>query len=54
MKLQKKGQNEEAARLYEEAFAGGLEDPRFLLPYALLTIRDGQYQKAKYFLVKHQ
>ena len=54
IKLQKKGQKEEAIRLYEEAFAGGLNDPRFLLPYALLIIRDGQFQKAKDFLVAHQ
>ncbi|MBR0514551.1 MAG: hypothetical protein IJK06_09935 [Clostridia bacterium] len=54
IKLQKKGQKEEAIRLYEEAFAGGLNDPRFLLPYALLIIRDGQFQKAKDFLVEHQ
>ncbi len=54
MRMQKKGQKEEAVRLYEEAFAGGVNDPRFLLPYALLIIRDGQYQKAKDFLVKHQ
>ncbi len=54
MKLQKKGQKEDAIRIYEEAFAGGLNDPRFLLPYALLIIRDGQYQKAKDFLVAHQ
>ena len=45
---------EEAIRAYEAAFAGGLNDPRFLLPYALLIIRDGQYQKAKDFLVEHQ
>ena len=54
MKLQKKGEKEEAIRLYEEAFAEGLNDPRFLMPYALLIIRDGQYQKAKEFLVAHQ
>ena len=54
MKLQKNGQKREAARLYEEAFAQGLNDPRYLLPYALLLVRDGQYQKAKEFLVAHQ
>ena len=53
-RLQQKGQKEEARKLYEEAFAEGLNDPRFLLPYALMTIRDGQYQKAKEFLVAHQ
>ena len=54
LRLQRNGSYQEAARLYEEAFAEGLNDPRFLLPYALMTIRDGQYQKAKEFLVAHQ
>ena len=53
-RLQQKGQQEEAIRLYEEAFAEGPMDPRYLLSYALLIIRDGQYQKAKDFLVKYQ
>ena len=54
LRLQKSGNKEEAQKLYEEAFAEGLNDPRFLMPYALMIIRDGQYQKAKEFLVKHQ
>ncbi len=54
LRLQKNGNREEAIKLYEEAFAEGLNDPRFFLPYALLIIRDGQYQKAKEFLVAHQ
>ena len=54
IKLQKKGENDAARRAYEEALDAGLNDPRFLLPYALLIIRDGEYQKAKDFLVKHQ
>ncbi len=53
-RLQKNGQSEEAIRLYEEAFAEGLNDPRYNLAYALLIIRKGEYQKAKEFLVKHQ
>ena len=53
-RLQQQGKREEAIRLYEEAFAEGLNDARFILSYALLIIRDGQYQKAKEFLVKHQ
>ena len=52
--LQKNGQTDEAIRIYEEAFAEGLNDPRFNLAYALLIIRKGEYQKAKDFLVKHQ
>ena len=53
-RLQQKGQKAEALKLYEEAFAEGLNDPRYNLAYALLIIRGGDYQKAKEFLVKHQ
>ena len=41
-RLQQAGRREEAIKLYEEAFAEGLNDARFLLAYALLIIRDGQ------------
>ena len=54
LRLQKNGNVAEAQKLYEEAFAEGLNDPRYILPYALLMIRDGQYEKAKDFLVAHQ
>ena len=54
LRLQKAGNKEEAIRLYEEAFAEGLNDPRYCMPYALMIIRDGQFQKAKDFLVAHQ
>ena len=53
-RLQQKGQKAEARKLYEEAFAEGMNDPRYNLAYALMIIRDGEYQKAKEFLVKHQ
>ncbi len=53
-KAQKNGNSEEAIRLYEESFAEGMNDIRYVLSYAVLIIRDGQYQKAKDFLVKHQ
>ena len=53
-RLQQKGQKEEALKLYEEAFAEGLNEPRYVLAYAMILIRDGQYQKAKEFLVKNQ
>ena len=53
-KAQKSGNDKEAIRLYEECFAEGLNDARYVLAYAVLIIRDGQYQKAKDFLVKHQ
>ena len=53
-RLQKSGATEEAKRLYDECFAEGLNDARYVLSYALLMIRDGEYQRAKEFLVKHQ
>ncbi len=53
-RLQQKGQREEARKLYEEAYAEGLNDPRYNQAYALLLTRMGDYQKAKEFLVKHQ
>ena len=53
-RLQQKGQRAEALKLYEEVFSEGMNEPRYVLAYALLMIRDGQYQKAKEFLVKHQ
>ena len=53
-RAQQKGNEGEAMRLYEECFGEGLVDPRYLLSYAVLLIRDGQYQKAKDLLVKHQ
>ncbi len=53
-RAQKSGNTAEAVRLYEECFAEGLNDARYVLAYAVLIIRDGQYQKAKEFLVAHQ
>ena len=53
-RLQKSGDTAGAIKLYEECFAEGLDDARYNLAYALLIIRDGQYAKAKEFLVKHQ
>ena len=53
-RLQQKGQKAEAMKLYEEVYAEGLDEPRYNLAYALLMIRNGEYQKAKEFLVKHQ
>ena len=53
-KAQKSGNEAEARRLYEECFAEGLNDPRYVLSYAVVLIRGGEYQKAKDFLVKHQ
>ena len=53
-RLQQKGMQEEARKLYEEAFEEGLDDPRYNLAYSLMITRKGEYQKAKEFLVKHQ
>jgi len=53
-KAQKSGNAQEAIRLYEECFREGLTDPRYVLAYAVLIIREGRYQEAKDFLVKHQ
>ena len=54
LKMQKNGNTAESIRLYEECFQEGLNDARYVLSYAVLIIRDGQYQKAKDFLVAHQ
>ena len=54
LRLQKNRNYAEAAVLYEEAFAEGVKDPRYMLPYALMIIREGQYEKAKNFLVANQ
>lgn len=53
-RAQKNGNEQEALRLYAECFEEGLTDARYVLSYAVLLIRSGQYQKAKDFLVKHQ
>ena len=53
-RTQKNGDAKEAMRLYEECFQEGLTDVRYVLAYGLLLVRDGQYQKAKDFLVAHQ
>ena len=53
-KAQRNGDNAEAMRLFAECFEEGMTDARYMLAYAVLMIRDGQYQKAKDFLVKHQ
>lgn len=44
----------EARKLYEEAIEGGLDDPRYLLSYSVLLIREGEFQKARELLVKYQ
>jgi len=52
--LQSKGDIKGARTAYEEATAKGLSDPRMLLAYAILLIREEEYQAAKDLLVKIQ
>ena len=54
MKAQKNGDTQEALRLFDECFRDGVNDARNVLSYAVLLMRDGQFQKAKDLLVKHQ
>ncbi|MCL1964381.1 MAG: tetratricopeptide repeat protein [Firmicutes bacterium] len=48
----KKGNYEEACALYGEAYAEGMDKARFLLPYAVLLLRKGEYEKAREVLKK--
>ena len=48
------GDAAEAKKLYEEAIEAGLTEPRYLLSYSVLLIRDGEFQKARELLVKNQ
>ncbi|NLI22538.1 MAG: tetratricopeptide repeat protein [Clostridiales bacterium] len=48
------GDTAAARQLYEEAIAAGLSDPRYLLSYSVLLIREGDFQAARELLVKHQ
>lgn len=47
-----KGNTEEAYALYTEAYAEGAGKPRFLLPYSILLLRRGEYDKAREVLKK--
>ena len=49
-----KGDLDEARRLYEEALNDGMDQPRYILAYAVLLIRSGEFQKAKDLLVRFQ
>lgn len=52
--LQGKGNIAEAKQKYAEAYAAGMDQPRLLLSYAVLLIREGEFQQAKELLVKTQ
>ncbi|MDO5435232.1 MAG: hypothetical protein Q4G19_02575 [Clostridia bacterium] len=54
VKAQRDGNTEEALRLYAEAVSEGLNVPRYILSYAVLLLRTGQYEACKDLLVKHQ
>ncbi len=53
-KLHSEGKLDEARALYEQAVSEGLKEPRYLLSYSVLLIRNGEYQKARELLVKSQ
>lgn len=54
MRAHNKGDLEKARTLYEEALAKGLLEARPMLGYALLLIREGNYEKAMELLRKAQ
>lgn len=47
-----KGDLTEARKLYDEVYAEGIEGPTVLLPYSILLLRTGEYEKAKEVLRK--
>ncbi len=47
-----KGNNDEAFKLYQEAYAAGMNKARYLLPYSILLLRRGEYDKAAEVLKK--
>jgi Flp pilus assembly protein TadD, contains TPR repeats len=47
-----KGNHEEAYTLYGEAYEAGMNKARFLLPYSILLLRKGEYEKAQEVLKK--
>lgn len=54
LSLHSKGRTEEALPLYEAAYKAGMNQPRLLLAYATLLIRNGDYMPAKELLVSMQ
>lgn len=53
-KLHGNGQFDEAKQLYQQAMDEGLSQPHYMLAYATLLIRTGEFQKARDLLVKAQ
>ena len=54
MRAHRKGDLEQAKKLYEEAIDKGLMSARPMLGYAILLIREGSYDKAMPLLIKAQ
>lgn len=47
-----KGKTDEAYQLYSEAYESGMDNARFLLPFSILLLRRGEYEKAREVLKK--
>lgn len=47
-----KSNYQEAYQLYAQAYTEGLDKPRYLLPYSILLLRQGEYETAKEVLRK--
>ncbi len=50
--LHGKGRTAEAEKLYEKAYAAGMDQPRMLLAYATLLVRGGRFREAQELLLK--
>ncbi|MDR0897290.1 MAG: tetratricopeptide repeat protein [Oscillospiraceae bacterium] len=50
--LHSKGKYDEAKTIYDEAYAQGMNTARYLLPYSILLLRLGDYEKAREVLKK--
>jgi Tfp pilus assembly protein PilF len=48
------GDIEGAKQLFEEALSMGLKDPKYILSYSVLLLRNGEYQKSRELLVQNQ
>jgi Cytochrome c biogenesis factor len=54
VKKQNNGDVEGAKALYEEALSKGMNNPRYLLAYSVLLLRNNEFERAKEILVKIQ
>ena len=53
-KIPERGLSKTAKKLYEEALSMGLNEPRYILSYTVLLLRNGEYQKSRELLVANQ